>query len=268
MRFFFVFFLFYLSHAVAEEPPLKVLKDLTWNKTQLLLSVNSKVTDTDNLLISKYRNVANKTSFSSNNKEFFDTAWRVISDDSYSILSCRRPESVKLTQNVLVLNTMKYSRCLNGKPWSTGYIASEKKYKYGFFEAKLKITDITGINNAFWLLTSDGYEIDIAEVHYPNNVHITLHKWEAGVDHAYARNLYFNRDFSKSFHEFGLLWLPNRLIFAIDGKTVVAFNINDDISGMAEIRLSTALTPFAGRVDRNPEGRKMEVSSIKIVELQ
>lgn len=233
-----------------------------------MLSVNSEVTDADNLLISKYRNVAKKNSFSSNNKELFDTAWRVISDDSNSIQSCRRPESVILTENALVLNTIKYSHCLNRKPWSTGYVVSTKKYKYGFFEARLRITDITGINNAFWLLTSDGYEIDIAEVHFPNNVHITLHKWEAGVDHAYGRNLYLDKDFSNSFHDFSLLWLENRMIFAIDGKAVVAFNINDDISGMAEIRLSTALTPFAGRVDGNPEGRKMEVSSIKIVELQ
>lgn len=245
-----------------------ILKNLEWNNSQLLSSISSEITAKDEFLISKYRSIASENSFSTKNEKYFHRDWSVISDDSKTIFSCRRSESVVLTDMSIVLDTLKYSGCLNGSFWSTGYIASKKKYNYGFFEARIKIADIQGLNNAFWLLTADGYEIDIAEIHYPNNLHITLHKWDAGTDHAYGRNLYFKEDFSKSFHDFGLLWLPNRMIFEVDGKPVVAFDISEKILGSAEIRFSTALTPFAGKISSNSEGRKMEVSSIKVIKLQ
>lgn len=36
-----------------------------------------------------------------------------------------------------------------------------------------------GINNAFWVVTK-GYEIDIAELHYPGDLGISLHNWTTG----------------------------------------------------------------------------------------
>jgi hypothetical protein len=49
---------------------------------------------------------------------------------------------------------------------STGSINSKVKYGYSFFEATMKIADITGMNHAFWMTavdhpeTGDHFEID------------------------------------------------------------------------------------------------------------
>jgi beta-glucanase (GH16 family) len=56
-----------------------------------------------------------------------------------------------------------------------GSIISTIKQKYGFFGAYIKIADVSGLNKAFWLVTEDHFEIDIAEIHFPNDVRLTLH---------------------------------------------------------------------------------------------
>lgn len=59
--------------------------------------------------------------------------------------------------------------------WATGGIISKAKQRYGLYEASIQAADISGINNAFWLVSDAGYEIDIVEPHYPDDVHMTLH---------------------------------------------------------------------------------------------
>jgi hypothetical protein len=41
---------------------------------------------------------------------------------------------------------------------------SRLKQKFGFFEAPIKAADIDGLNNAFWLVTEDHFEIGIVRV--------------------------------------------------------------------------------------------------------
>jgi beta-glucanase (GH16 family) len=45
--------------------------------------------------------------------------------------------------------------CPNKIKWSTGSIQSKAEYRYGFFEATMKIADIKGMNNAFWMNTGN-----------------------------------------------------------------------------------------------------------------
>jgi len=61
--------------------------------------------------------------------------------------------------------------------WTTAYIASKSKYSSGYFETSLKIADIPGVNNAFWVTTDDNYEIDPSEIHYPNMDGVGVHYW-------------------------------------------------------------------------------------------
>jgi hypothetical protein len=61
--------------------------------------------------------------------------------------------------------------------WSTGYNASKAKFGYGFFEARIKIADIKGLDNAFWLTTDDDFEIDVTETFYPSNMHLGFQYW-------------------------------------------------------------------------------------------
>ena len=100
-------------------------------------------------------------------------------------------------------NTSKHSAA---KPFTTGYIESKNQYGFGYYECKMKITGVSGINNAFWLTTghyewtnpnlpnmSEKHknefikqgkntimrtdEIDIVEANYPSTMVLSLHNW-------------------------------------------------------------------------------------------
>jgi hypothetical protein len=43
------------------------------------------------------------------------------------------------------------------------------------FDASIKATDISGTNNAFVIVSEDGFEIDIRGNHFPNDLRVTLH---------------------------------------------------------------------------------------------
>jgi hypothetical protein len=45
----------------------------------------------------------------------------------------------------------------------------------------LKVADIGGMNNAFWLTTPDKYEIDVTEFRLPNYDHMNLRNWDGAV---------------------------------------------------------------------------------------
>lgn len=84
---------------------------------------------------------------------------------------CRRPGNVVVSSGGLRLKTLVAAPdCRNNIKWSTGSIASKAEYRYGFFEATMKIADIKGMNNAFWmntgnqLATGDYFEIDVSKL--------------------------------------------------------------------------------------------------------
>jgi beta-glucanase (GH16 family) len=100
--------------------------------------------------------------------------------------------------------------------WSTGFIISKQHYKFGYFEAEIKAADIDGLNNAFWLVTEDHFEIDATELHFPKINRMTLHSIHAATD----------------------------------------------------IRFSTALMDYAGKIPDHPEGHHMYVKSLRVLPLR
>jgi beta-glucanase (GH16 family) len=141
--------------------------------------------------------------------------------------------------------------------WSTGYMISKSRQKFGFLEATMKAADIDGLNNAFWLVTEDHFEIDIAEVHYPNIARLTLHdnnKVNNPFPPAVGFGSKFTDNFSQAFHHFGVLWTPTDIIYEVDGEPIATISTNDSIKRAADIRFSTALMDYAGKIPSNPEG--------------
>ncbi len=187
--------------------------------------------------------------------------WTLQTDDRSDLKSCRLPANVVAAPGGLQLRTTATSAC--HARWATGSMISTTKQLYGLFEASIQTADITGLNNAFWLVSDAGYEIDIVEAHYPNDVHMTLHDWHpgggaVGCDSKCACNL------AAGFHDYGVLWTPTDLIFEIDGEPVAAITGVAGINQAADIRFATALGDVAGKIPDNPAGHQMAVRTLRV----
>lgn len=77
----------------------------------------------------------------------------------------------------------------NGKPWTqywtSGNIWTKERFLYGYYECRYKYAAAQATNNSFWLMTQgpelkpgeEGFEIDINEGHYPNEMATNIHRW-------------------------------------------------------------------------------------------
>jgi len=114
----------------------------------------------------------------------------------------------------------------------SGILTTQKSFsqKYGYFEIRSKIPVGTGVWPAFWLLANDGGwppEIDVMEGRgqRPGDLVMTTH-WRipsgkiesCGFDFLLA-------DASSEFHNYGILWQPDRLIYFIDRKPVTDIKV-------------------------------------------
>lgn len=254
-------------------------KPVSWGSPNQPYGTRRPVTDADRTAIQTYRSERTPPVFSTN---FADPAelqadWNLVSDDIQwgGFRSCRRPANVEVSPAGLTLKTEIATNCSN--KWATGYINSKAKYSYGFFEARMKIADIKGMNNAFWMTTEDHletgdhFEIDVSEVQYPSYDHIGLQQYPAkgntSLKHTgmgWGAN--FVDDLSSGFHDYGVLWTPTEMIFEIDGDPVAAVVTNGAVHGPTDVAFSSALI-YAGIPD-HPEGHNMFVRSLRIFALQ
>jgi beta-glucanase (GH16 family) len=155
------------------------------------------------------------------------------------------PENVSVHDGYLWLTLKKdgnryYVPNLNGSfryPYSAGMIWSKKHFKYGFFEARIKIPEVRDLWSAFWLYGSGQYgdEIDIFEqcpheiinneekVYLPPkrvNFAVTIHNLgKAIVDN----NYYHTKKFLKKWHTYKLRWGIRDLDIYIDDNLVTHF---------------------------------------------
>jgi beta-glucanase (GH16 family) len=140
------------------------------------------------------------------------------------------PEHVKLADGVLTIIGAK-----NGKGrYDTGLIETRYKgfWKYGRFEARIKVPPGPGTNSAFWMMPNvkqfekwpKSGEIDIAEqlgreptmthgtVHYPGEI---LRR-----DHGhYNRDGVLTENLSEDFHVYAVEWRKGSFEWFIDGKS-------------------------------------------------
>jgi beta-glucanase (GH16 family) len=110
----------------------------------------------------------------------------------------------------------------------SGILTTQSRFsqKYGYFEIRSKIPVGTGVWPAFWMLADEGGwppEIDVMEGRgqRPGALVMTTH-WRipatgrvesCGFDFALP-------DAATGFHDYGVLWMPDRLVYFIDRKPV------------------------------------------------
>jgi len=116
--------------------------------------------------------------------------------------------------------------------YSAGMVWSKKLFKYGIFEAKIKIPNERGVWSAFWLYGSALYgdEIDIFEQYWPKinknkvNLKSTIHHSNKQIS---DDNIY-KRSFLDQWHTYKLKWNDNKIEIYFDNKLVSDFKKNNN----------------------------------------
>lgn len=113
------------------------------------------------------------------------------------------------------------------KNWDNTYTGGEYRTKqsfgYGMYDVYMKPAKNDGIVSSFFTYTgpSDGTRWDEIDIEFlgKDTTKVQFNYFTDGIgNHEYLYNLGF--DASQSFHQYGFLWLPNRITWYVDGNPV------------------------------------------------
>ncbi|WP_300725328.1 glycoside hydrolase family 16 protein [uncultured Bacteroides sp.] len=204
-----------------------------------------------------------------NNKANIDSNWIAQNAPVKELLCGRWRKNAVIKNGKLYIQNKKENK--EGQEWTSASLTSKKKFKYGYFECRLKIAKSTGINNTFWLNSyakypNNYFEIDIVEAHYPNWIQTNVHDWgnrkvkyhkSAGEKYISSENL------SDKFHVYGLEWNEKELNFYLDGKLIRSKN-NDICHDLASVIIGCAIMEWAGEISDSINGTSMIVDYVRV----
>lgn len=161
------------------------------------------------------------------NVELHDPGW--VNAESQAYIDDKKVLQVK--EGNLVIQPVKEEK--DGEVlYYSGRVNTQNKqnFKYGFFEARVKVPKGQGYLPAFWLMSADESvygqwprcgEIDIMEIHGSDTKtsYGTVHY---GNPHRESQGQYdlLDGDFSEEYHTFALEWLPGQLKWFVDGQLI------------------------------------------------
>jgi beta-glucanase (GH16 family) len=172
------------------------------------------------------------------------------------------------------------SSVLFDNPYVSGILTSQASFaqRHGYFEIRAKIPHGTGVWPAFWLLANDGGwppEIDVLEGRgqQPGDLVMTTH-WRipstqkiehCGFDFLLA-------DASFEFHNYGILWVPDRLVYFIDRKPVsdirVPVGFDDPMYMIVNLAMGSKWFGGVGVVDgMSPQMVEFEIDRISAYQI-
>ena len=138
-------------------------------------------------------------------------------------------ENIIVKDGKLILKAIKAKNEKGEYVYTSGRVNTQGKqdYKYGIFEAEIKVPEGKGFLPAFWMMpTNEGLygqwpkcgEIDIMEImcHDTKTSYGTLHYGVPHKENQGMRTLE-DGDFSKEFHKFSCKWEPGKITWYIDG---------------------------------------------------
>lgn len=131
--------------------------------------------------------------------------------------------------------------------------------KFGYFEIRAKVPAGQGVWPAFWMLADNGGwppEIDVLEGRgqRPGDVVMTTHWRIPATQVVVSCGFDFQvPDAATAFHDYGVLWLPDRLIYFIDRKPVSDIKAPDTfvdpVYMIVNLAMGTKTLPGVGFVD-------------------
>ncbi|XHR28362.1 MAG: family 16 glycosylhydrolase [Chthoniobacteraceae bacterium] len=155
------------------------------------------------------------------------TKWAYRTDSKRA--STQRPENVALRGGILRLELKK--EAANGKPYTGAGVISKPAFKYGYYEARMKIPAGSGWHTSFWMQKHDNsggtspgatcQEIDVCENDSakPWVYTVNLHQW-ISPHIQYGLKPVKAPDLSKDFHTFGCEFTPKTIRYFLDGAWV------------------------------------------------
>lgn len=141
-------------------------------------------------------------------------------------------ENIYIKDGKLVLKPVKTVDDKGNASYTSGRVNTQNKhdFKYGLFEAKVKVPKGQGFLPAFWMMPTNENlygqwprcgEIDIMEVmgQTTDTCHGTIHY---GNPHSQSQGTYTldNGSFSEDYHLFSAEWEPGKISWYVDGKRI------------------------------------------------
>jgi beta-glucanase (GH16 family) len=162
----------------------------------------------------------------------------------------------------------------------SGILTTQSSFaqKYGYFEIRSKIPVGTGVWPAFWMLADDGGwppEIDVMEGRgqVPGDLVMTTH-WRIPAS-GLIQHCGF--DFSRpgtatDFHDYGVLWTRDRLVYFIDRKPVSDINVptgfDDPMYMIVNLAMGSKYFQGVGFVDgESPDTVEFEIDRISAYQI-
>jgi len=184
-----------------------------------------------------------------------------IRDGVLSIVASRTPPELK---SVLFNNE-----------YTSGILTTQSRFsqKYGYFEIRSKIPVGSAVWPAFWMLADDGGwppEIDVMEGRgeRPGAVVMTTHWRNPATGHVESCGFDFSLpDASTDFHDYGVLWTRDRLVYFIDRQPVsdikVPIGFDDPVYMIVNLAMGSKYFQGVGFVDADsPATVEFEIDRI------
>jgi beta-glucanase (GH16 family) len=178
-------------------------------------------------------------------------------------LSTQQPENVSLQDGVLHLQLKKEEA--GGKNYTGAGIISREEFKYGYFEARMRMPSGAGWHTSFWLQKHDGsgttdsqealQGLDVAQNDSidPLTYTVTLNKYNPEPPANYGYQRLAAPDLSADFHVFGCEFTPEAARFYLDGKLMHTVNATALEHGEQNLWLTSIASHMGGtrQVDDN-----------------
>lgn len=155
------------------------------------------------------------------------TKWNYRTDSKH--WSTQKPANISVADGAMKIHVKKESA--GGMAFTGGGVISKPAFRYGYYEARLKVPPGAGWHTSFWMMFHDGtggtgpwaanQELDVIEndSNRLNTYGVNIHKWKG--EHIYFGGKDIQTpDLSADFHVFGCEFTPTTVRYFFDGKLV------------------------------------------------
>lgn len=197
----------------------------------------------------------------------FQSTWESLKRGGHKHLTMRYPRNVLVEDGELDLELGHQND--PKRPFTGGYIRTRSfRQTYGYFECEMRIASEAGVNNAFWMVSDRSkqgdtqFELDIAEVKYPNIVQVSARRWKPEKI-VLAATYRTEAQLDQSFHRYAMLWTEDEFRFFVDDVDV--FDVENRFAHTpAMLLFSNAVAPFAGKNDGDVEGAATTIRNVRV----